>query len=304
MRKFSISFLILFVLLFASCVSLRGRVLSAEDEAILYPVASYVPESFDWQEVRIGGGAGAGADMRVVPGVWTFDFENPDIPLIYHAVKIDLSGASGSGAAAGQGTRGGAGSEAGTGLTLASSQWERTADFAERQGCLVAMNATPFDKTKLAGIYKLDGQLLSGPVARYAALGLRCGAGGEVQGARIFASQTDGELAEYNAAFGGFFVVLEKGEVRTEYVRRYTARSGAGLSADGKALYLLVVEGERPRQSRGLSYPQCGEIFRAMGCSDALEFDGGGSSDLCINGRSVMSYKVRRVQGNSIGLKK
>jgi hypothetical protein len=268
MRKLSVCFLILFVFLFASCVSLRGQVLSAEDEAILYPVETYVPESFTWQEV--------------VPGVKAFDFENPDLPLIYHAVKINLDKAD---------------------LTLAASQWERTSDFAEREKCLAAMNATPFDKTRLAGIYKMNGNLLSDPVARYAVLGLRCGAGGEVLSGQIFESQTDEELAEYDAAFGGFFVVLKDGQVQKDFIRRQTSRSGAGLSADGKTLYLLVVEGERPQKSLGLSYPQCGEIFRAMGCRDALEFDGGGSSDLCIKGQSVLSYRVRRVQGNSIGFK-
>ena len=163
------------------------------------------------------------------------------------------------------------------------------------------MNATPFDKTELAGIHKVDGKIISRPVARYAALGLRCIEDGAVMQSRVFESQEDGELAGWDAAFGGFFVVLRDGEVCTEFIRRHTSRSGAGVSADGRTLYLLVVEGERKQQSFGLSYPQCGEIFRAMGCSDALEFDGGGSSELCINGRSVMSYRVRRMQGNSFG---
>lgn len=308
LRKFFIPFLLCIVFLFVGCASLRGRVLSAEEEALLYPVESYVPEEFDWQEIRISGGAGAGEDMRVVPGVWRFDFKSrdPSFPLIYHAVKIELSASGSTGADDGQGSR----SEADAGergvagaarFTLENSLWERTADFAAREECLVAMNATPFDKTRLAGICKVDGKNLSQPVARYAALGLRCAAGGQVLEGRIYESQTDVALADCEAAFGGFFVVLGDGQVCTDFVRRHTSRSGAGLSADGKTLYLLVVEGEHPRQSMGLSYPQCGEIFRAMGCSHALEFDGGGSSELCINGRSVISYRVGRVQGNSFG---
>lgn len=324
LRKFFIPFLLCIVFLFVGCASLRGRVLSAEEEALLYPIESYVPETFDWQEILVE--SGDGAVRRVVPGLWSFDFEshNPDFPLIYHAVKIELSVSGDEGASEGQGTRGdavlGEQGAAGTSrFSLTTSQWERTADFAAREKCLVAMNATPFDKTKLAGICKVDGKLLSGPVARYAALGLQCGAGEEdksgesgesgesdrtdeeVLCGRIFESQADPELEAFDAAFGGFFVVLRDGLVCTDFVCRHTSRSGAGLSADGKTLYLLVVEGERPRQSRGLSYPQCGEIFRAMGCSHALEFDGGGSSELCINGRSVLSYRVGRVQGNSFG---
>ena len=66
---------------------------------------------------------------------------------------------------------------------------------------------------------------------------------------------------------------------------------------------VLVVEDEKPGKSRGLSYSQCGQILRAMGCSDALEFDGGGSSELCINGCSVLSYRVLHRQANSFGFK-
>lgn len=269
-----------FVFLFAGCASLVRPELSPEEEAILYPAASYIPEVFDWQEIS--------DETGVVPGIWRFDFHNPDIPLIYHAVKIELTG---------QGTSGE------SRFTLVTSQWERTSDFAARENCLVAINATPFGKKELAGIYKTGGKVLSRPVARYAALGLRCGKDGELVQAQIFDSQTDGELTVWDAAFGGFFVVLKKGEVRTEFIRRTDSRSGAGLSADGKTLYLLLVEGEHPRQSLGLSYPQCGEIFRAMGCRDALEFDGGGSAELCINGKNILSYKVRRVHGNCFGIK-
>ena len=63
----------------------------------------------------------------------------------------------------------------------------------------------------------------------------------------------------------------------------------------------MVAEGENTSKSEGLSYPQCGTIFKALGCTDALEMDGGGSSELCINGKSILSYKNRRTQANSLG---
>ena len=260
MRKY-FSFLLLICLLFISCAGVPRQ----QEEL---DFASYVPESFEWEDV--------------CPGLARFDFETPAVPLIYHAARIDLTFPA---------------------LQLVWTQWERTSDFAEREDCAVAVNATPFDKTKLAGLFKVDGEVLSLPAARYAALALKSGENGAGLNGRIFASQADGELEDFDYVLGGFFVVLEEGVVRREYVRRYTSRTGAGLSADGKTLFLLVVEGERAQQSRGLSYPQCGEIFLAMGCRDALEFDGGGSSDLCIKGQSLMSYRVRRVQGNSFGFR-
>ena len=254
-KQFSLLFIIL--LFFTSCATLRQE----QDAAV------YIPEHFEWQEV--------------CPGVARFDFENPEFPLIYHAVKIDLTAAGAGGA-----------------LKLVCSRKERVSDFSERENCIVAINATPFDKMgELVGLHREAGELLSSSVARYAAIGFKDSF------AKIFASQGDGELEDYPYAFGGFFTVLENGVVRTDFIDRSDSRSGAGLSADGKTLFLLVAEGEWTALSAGLSYPQCGEIFLAMGCSDALEFDGGGSSDLCINGHSVMSYRVRRIQGNCFGFK-
>ena len=251
MRKYLFYLFFLFVL-FSSCTTLRQR--EFED-------VSYIPETFDWEEV--------------CPGVELFDFENRDIPLIYHAVKINLENPD---------------------LMIKCSQCERTSDFAARENCLVAMNATPFDKSgRLIGIHKENGKIISHSNSRYAAIAF-----GRA-GAKIFESQKDVEFDGFDFAFGGFFVVLKDGLVCTEFVRRCDSRSGAGISADGKTLYLLVVEGERPSHSIGLSYPQCGKIFRAMGCSDALEFDGGGSAELCVNGQSLLTYKVRRIHGNSFG---
>ncbi len=265
-------------------------------------MSSYVPEAFEWEEV--------------CPGVSRFDFENSEIPLIYHAVRIDLTFAG----AAGQSRT----LELVCGHRGAATRSESTAQFAARTQCALAVNATPFTRSgQLAGIHKEAGVLLSQPVARYGAVAFKLadaavsragygesgdlGQADEVGGpgyvARIFASQADEEIEDFEYAFGGFFVVLDREEVCTEFIRRGDSRTGVGLSADGRILYFLVVEGEWPDRSRGLSYPQCGEIFKAMGCSQALELDGGSSSDLCVNGKSVLSYKVHSRQVNSFGFR-
>lgn len=293
LRKLFVCFSLSFVFLLLGCASLARPELSPEEEAALYPPASYVPEAFEWEEV--------------CTGISRFDFENSEIPLIYHAVRIDLTLAGVAGP--------------GRTLELVCSCNESTAQFAARTQCAVAVNATPFTRSgQLAGIHKEAGVLLSGPVARYGAVAFKladvgvsragdgesgelgqAGGGGCV--ARIFASQADEKLKDFEYAFGGFFVVLRDGLVCTEFIRRGDSRTGVGLSADGRILYFLVVEGEWPDRSRGLSYPQCGEIFKAMGCNQALELDGGSSSDLCVNGKSVLSYKVHSRQVNSFGFR-
>ena len=62
-------------------------------------------------------------------------------------------------------------------------------------------------------------------------------------------------------------------------------RSAAGVSADGRTLYLLAVEGRGISRSSGISSVDAGCLLAAAGASDALLFDGGGSSVIYGNGR-------------------
>jgi len=296
-RFFIFSFFAAFLLF--GCTS--QRILDADAEAYLYPQETYVPESFDWQQVQ--------------PGIDRFDYENPNFPIIYHAIRIDLttpglelvcvptaSAADTSSVGAGKSGEAGTSDATSAAVQVDRSRRQATSSFAAEQNCVVAINATQFDLSSIIGIHKANGIVLSEPLEKYAAIAFQRELNGEQDySAKIFTEQTAPELAEYDYAFGGFFVVLENGEVCYDFVRRHTSRTGAGLSADGRTLYILVAEGEVPSKSEGLSYPQCGEIFKAMGCADALEFDGGGSTELCINGKSVLSYKIHRTQATSFG---
>lgn len=58
-------------------------------------------------------------------------------------------------------------------------------------------------------------------------------------------------------------------------------RTGAGITADGK-LILLVCDGRGSGGSKGYTLAELAAKLRALGCVDALNFDGGGSS--CIVG--------------------
>jgi hypothetical protein len=56
--------------------------------------------------------------------------------------------------------------------------------------------------------------------------------------------------------------------------------TGAGLSGDGRTLWLVVVDGRRPDISVGITRPMLGALFVALGASDAMAFDSGGSSEM------------------------
>ena len=305
-KKLQLAVLSAILLLFVSCVS-RPQ-FTPEDEEFLYPLSTYIPEKFDWQEV--------------CPGIFRFDYKNQDFPIIYHAVKIDLTqpglellafpDASLQELSA---------YVEGDEVSLAQPLTYRsiaTSKFAAINKCAVAINLSPFSGKngswnlsaklgslrQLVGLHVADGLIISGPVSRYAAISFTKKTkddGSTYWQANIERNQSQKTAESSDFAFGGFYIVLEDGQIQDFKSRSHDSRSGAGLSEDGKILYLLVVEGENPLKSQGLSYPQCAQLFKAMGCSDALELDGGGSSELCINGRSVLSYTNFRVQANSLG---
>ena len=298
-------------LLLASCAS--HPQIEPELEDYLYPVETYIPEKLDWQQV--------------CPGIAKLDFENPEFPVIYHAVRVELDRPDlelvtfpdydfAEAVLRGRGLP-----EADDTITQPFIYRSRkTATFAKKSGALVAMNATPFGGRngkwdlaaklgavrQLVGVHIENGNMIAAPVERYAALLFKRldGSAGTGYMAEVLDSQTVEGLQGADYAFGGFFTVLRDGQVRDFKVRNHDSRSGAGVSKDGRTLYLLAVEGEFPRKSQGLSYPQCGQVFKALGCDDALEFDGGSSTQLFINGRNAMNYSSIVVQGNSFGFLK
>lgn len=63
-------------------------------------------------------------------------------------------------------------------------------------------------------------------------------------------------------------------------------RSAVGLSRDGRTMWLFAVDG-RSAASVGMSLVELGDAMRALGAWDALNFDGGGSTALVIDGKVV-----------------
>ncbi len=246
--------------------------------------SDFIPKDFFWEPVA--------------SGIDRFDFENAAVPLVYHAVRIDLSNEDLELVCY---------PDANTKISSSGTfKGITTQDFANKNNCIVAINASPFDgrfrNKKIIGVHSINGTELASSVNKYAALAFSKANDTPGLYATIIKNQSDDCAANFDFAFGGFFVVLEEDEI-LPYNEFYNSRSGAGISQDGKTLYLLVVEGEQPSRSSGLTYPQCAQIFKAMGCTNALEFDGGGSSQLCINGTSVLNYKTKRIQANSFGFK-
>ena len=64
-------------------------------------------------------------------------------------------------------------------------------------------------------------------------------------------------------------------------------RTAMGYTADGK-LIVLVVQGRMPGVAEGASLPQLAKLLLDLGCVEALNLDGGGSSSMLVNGKETI----------------
>ena len=117
------------------------------------------------------------------------------------------------------------------------------------------------------------------------------------------ATQTNSELdpnrfTEWRmmTAVGGGPVLLQKGQVKitNEEEMMFTGkaindkhpRTAMGYTRDGK-LIILMIEG-RNKNAHGATLGQEAQIFKDLGCWEALNLDGGGSSCLLLNGKETI----------------
>jgi hypothetical protein len=179
----------------------------------------------------------------------------------------------------------------------------RVSSFVRDNGLLAGINTVPFDPSsaregeerEVVGLGIAGGRFIAPPVPRYDALVFYRDGGAAIVNQGEFAETGDsagsfaGRIAdrmgrEILHGTGGFHRILQDGELTTRALRpegpRY-ARSAAGLSAGGRTLYLLVINGGRIGR-RGATEAETALILKQLGALDALNLDGGGSSALAL----------------------
>lgn len=234
---------------------------------------------------------------EITPGILRLTIEEKKIPQKLHLARIDLWE---------------------PGIELAVYPEEALQDisakdvekFAKERKCAVAMNAGPFDipsfgKRKILGIHRTGFKTTSPANERYACMGFKRKSqeGKEILEAEIFQSQKEAEKSDCETLLAAYFVILKDGEKLPFKRESLDSRSAAGISSDKRFLYLLVSEGEERVRGRGISYQQCAEIFCKLGCSDALEFDGGASSMIYAGGK-IQSYGTKDRTAVVLGFRK
>jgi Phosphodiester glycosidase len=98
-------------------------------------------------------------------------------------------------------------------------------------------------------------------------------------------------------AVGGGPVLIQNGEISItndqelkfagKAIDDKHPRTGMGYTKDGK-LIILVIEGRSPGKAEGANLTQEAQIFKDLGCWEALNLDGGGSTCMLVNGKETI----------------
>ena len=164
--------------------------------------------------------------------------------------------------------------------------------FLTEFGLQVAVNASPFGPTGVSegeaqhiwGLHVYRGQLVSPHHTNRPA----------------FALTRDNEpfFIEYGAGYDdayyaltGFYMILEDGKAVVDPeerigrgTRQVHPRTAIGVCEDSRLVYLLVVDGRRPGYSEGAETMEMAALLRLLGAHNGMNFDGGGSSTLVVEG--------------------
>jgi len=99
-------------------------------------------------------------------------------------------------------------------------------------------------------------------------------------------------------AVGGGPVLLQNGEIKItnneelkfagKAIDDKHPRTSMGYTGDGK-LIIMVIEGRHPGIAEGATLTQEAQLLKDIGCIEALNLDGGGSSCMLINGKETIT---------------
>jgi exopolysaccharide biosynthesis protein len=129
----------------------------------------------------------------------------------------------------------------------------------------------------------------------------------------------DTELSSIYTAITGNNWLLQNGELNPDFPPvppsgdmshlNTAPRTVAGVSKDGRFLYLLAIDGRVREYSMGTTFRESAYVMLTLGAYNAVNFDGGGSTTLVeqdATGKLVVvnrpSDKHERLDANALGI--
>jgi len=168
---------------------------------------------------------------------------------------------------------------------VAAKGLEKTSAVAGRTKAVAAVNGGYFTREgKPLGILKIGGEALSTATGGRGAVGIT--EKGEFVWKRLEAGS---DWPEARDAMGGVPLLVEDGKIpdmaqeRAAHLVARHPRTAIGVTKEKKVL-LVVVDG-RTREAAGMSCEELAKLMLGLGCSWALNLDGGGSSALWVRGK-------------------
>ena len=178
-------------------------------------------------------------------------------------------------------------------VVLIDTLRRRTRDFLEEHrahgtNMVLAVNASPWGPweppfthrhARLPHLTVLNGEVISHATKRGPMLVIFTN-----NVAVVTNALDDADLPSVAIAHPGFRIIM-RGGVPTETrdgkrMPKLAPRTAFGISADGRYLYVLVVDGRQKGYSLGADMLDLARLLKAAGASDAINVDGGGSSTL------------------------
>lgn len=175
---------------------------------------------------------------------------------------------------------------------------QTTADFLDENKLAVAVNANfynPFNAetirtqgdSNLLGFGANDGVLVSKPEPGRPAFVVYQDKTAKI--CHLDPNISDDEVKKIQAGVAGSQVVLTGGAVPEIKNKDRHPRTAVGISADGRYVYFLIVDGRQPKHSVGATLTEVGETLKYFGASEGLNLDGGGSTTLVCRGLDGLS---------------
>jgi hypothetical protein len=112
----------------------------------------------------------------------------------------------------------------------------------------------------------------------------------------------------------GSHIILKDGKTVVEGESSFSTtqhpRTAAGIADNGKTLVLVVIDGRRAQSAVGMGLIEMADLMRGLGCTDALNLDGGGSSEMVLRNPQTGQLHVmnkpsdgrERAVGNVLGI--
>ncbi len=96
------------------------------------------------------------------------------------------------------------------------------------------------------------------------------------------------DLSGVQVAVGGGPVLIQDGQTR-QWKGQQPRHPRTAIGFNDENIFLVVVDGRQKDLSAGMTFPELADLMKQLGCKQALNLDGGGSSTFWLDGKIMNS---------------